>query len=440
MNRLSRLLRLAVSLFLFITLPGLAPYQAAAQAFSSRPIPGVTAVSAVGAAGASARAGIPVLGAPISTLSGTLPLAAPTVSLSASAPSLAAPIAAAAIPAATPVPAQAAALPAAASLETTAERVTRNASADRSGAAARVELDALFTGEAARAATDLAVPASAADGRTTLSRSAAADGPRWVFTSQTPKPAAPRTSLKRTLSVGWLAGTLGVLFTDLGVIVAGLLGWAPHGNYVPPMAGAEPTVLGALVLLTVGSVMAPIAEEILFRAGLQGGLSKVTSKLHLGSFLLPALVTSLVFVAVHETADPVLFAIRLGFAAALSYVFKKEGMLSSMTAHGVFNGLQMLPILFAALHAPWLGLLVLPGALYAARSSWKALKAQQPDIASGALTPKPFTVRHALMFLPVLAFGFLALMPNIYWLAGGIGLAGYLLVKAIAALISRARA
>ena len=234
--------------------------------------------------------------------------------------------------------------------------------------------------------------------------------------------------------MGVLAGTLSVLFTEVSTIVAGLLGWVPHGNYQPPPVGSDPTVAAALALLAGVAVMAPIAEELIFRAGLQGELEKFAEKFRLGTFLLPALATSLIFVAVHETADPVLFAVRFVGAAALSYVFKKEGVLSSMTAHGVFNGLLALPILFAALNAPWLGLLMGPGALYAAYRSWKLLKSQRPDIASGALAPKPFSVRHALMFLPVLAFGYFALMPNIFWLAGGLGLLAYLLAKARAAL------
>lgn len=448
MNLRTRLARLAISLVVALTLPGLAPYQAVAQSFTARPLPAVSAVSAVGTAGASAAAAIPVLGAPASPLSASaLPSppssvlnAAPTAVVLA-APSAAAAASASAAKAASPVTlavtarTSAATTPATESLETATSRVAASADADPSGAATRVPLDALFTGETARPAADLSVAAAATSDRAFLSRSAAADGPRWVFTAKTPKPEAPRTSLKRTLSVGFIAGVLGVVFTDVGVMLAGLLGWVPHGNYVPPMTGPDPTAVGAAVLVVAGSVMAPIAEEIIFRAGLQGGLAKITSKIHLGGFLLPALVTSLVFVAVHETADPVLFAIRFGFAAILSYVFKKEGMLSSMTAHGVFNGLQMLPILFATLNAPWLVLLMIPGAVYAMSRSLKTLKSQQPDIASGALAPKPFTVKHALMFLPVLAFGFLALMPNVYWLAGAVALGVYLLGKAIAAIL-----
>ncbi|HAZ07967.1 MAG TPA: hypothetical protein DCZ01_05450 [Elusimicrobia bacterium] len=416
MNRRARLTRLSVSLFLVLTLPGLAPYQAAAQAFSAHPVAAASAASVAGIAGAVLRVQTPSLGTSVSR---------PTAFALLSAP--------APVPA-VPISPVAAAASAAETLKTGASRVAASADADPSGAAERVELDALFAGEAVKPAADLAVPAAGTAGSALHSRPAAADGPRWVFRDETPapQPRAPRTSLKRTLSVGFLAGTLGVVFTDASQILATLLGWSFHGNYKSPVGSSDPTAAIASLFLVVGSVLAPIAEEIVFRAGLQGGLAKLTGKLHLGTFLLPALAATLVFVAAHETADPVMFAIRFGFAAALSYVFKKEGMLSSMTAHGVFNGLQLLPLLFAALHAPALALLMIPGVLYTAIRSWKLLKSQKSDIDSGALAPKPFQLKHALMFLPLLAIGFIFLMPNLYWLAGGAGLVGYLFVQAAA--------
>lgn len=424
MNLRARPARLFVSLALVLTLPGLAPYQAAAQVFSAHPVSAASAASSA-AAGAVLRVQTPSLGASVSP-----PTAFSLLSAPAPIPAPASPAAAAKT---VPVAAAASAVEA---LETGASRIAASATADPSGPGAQVELDALFTGEPAKPAVDPAVPAAGTAKPELLSRPAAADGPRWVFKNETPAPQtrAPRTSLKRTLSVGFLAGTIGVVFTEASCILAGLLGWSYHGNYQPPMEDSDPTAAIAALFLVVGSVLAPIAEEIVFRAGLQGGLAKLTGKLRLGTFLLPALAATLVFVAAHETADPVMFAIRFGFAAALSYVFKKEGMLSSMTAHGVFNGLQILPILFAALHAPWLALLMIPGVLYTAGRSWKLLKSQKPDIDSGALAPKPFQVKHALMLLPVLAFGFVFLMSNLVWLAGGAGLVGYILVhrKALA--------
>ncbi|MDE2491278.1 MAG: CPBP family intramembrane metalloprotease, partial [Elusimicrobia bacterium] len=338
-------------------------------------------------------------------------------------------------------PASVRASPAARGLDEASERL----SAARGEDASAASLDALYEGAASRAPLGEAVPAAAeaASPAPALAPSAApASGPRWVFRSQAPaSPAAPRTSLKRTLSVGYLTGFLGLLLTQAAAIGAGLLGWVPHSNYHVPFQMAHLTPLGALLILVGGSVMAPIAEEVLFRGGLQGGLSKLTSKLHAGKFWIPALITSAVFVVVHETSDPVLMAVRFGFAFALSRTFHKEGILASMTAHGTFNGLTFLPLILAAFHAPLIvSIASLPLAAYGAWRAWRTLRSQGPEIASGALAPKPFSAKLALLFIPVLLGGFFFVMPNFIWIYGAAALALWLGAKGAAALWRLVRA
>jgi len=428
-----RTARLFVSLSLVLALPGLAPYQATAQTLSARPGASAAASSAAGVAGNSLKAAAPSIQLSVPTFNSAAPLhilSAPAVTL----PVL--PEAGLPLPVEKNDPAACETSPAAQSLETVSSALS--AEKEPGGTSSQVKLNALFSGETTNRAQNL--PASIAEVSIPAFRPlpAAAAGPRWVFRDETPTPpSAPRSSLKRTLSVGFLAGFLSLVVSNAGLAAASHFGWVPHGNYSLPGAEGEPTIAGTCVLLAVVSVLAPIAEEIFFRAGLQGGLSKITSKLHLGSFLLPALVTSAYFISVHETADAVLIAARFVLAGTLSWVFKKEGLLASMATHSVFNGLQALPALFAALHAPILSLLMIPATAYAALKSWKTLKEQKQRILEGTLVYAPFTVKYALIFLPILAAGFFGLMPVSYWLYGILGLVGYLSVKAFAAASRR---
>lgn len=187
--------------------------------------------------------------------------------------------------------------------------------------------------------------------------------------------------------------------------------------------GAEGmTVIQALAIWVGAAIMAPISEEALFRGGLQGTLAKISAKIRLGSFILPAVLTSLIFVALHETSDPVLFGTRFVHAMVLSYVYQKEGILASMAAHGFFNGLLAVSIVLSAVGFPWLGLAVVPLALIFALRSAKFLRRQKPDMASGAVIPKPMTAAMAVAFAAILGLGYLFLMPNIFWALGAVAL------------------
>ncbi|UPT76177.1 MAG: CPBP family intramembrane metalloprotease [Elusimicrobiota bacterium] len=166
--------------------------------------------------------------------------------------------------------------------------------------------------------------------------------------------------------------------------------------------------------------MAPLSEEAIFRGAFQGRLAKLTAKLRMGDFVVPALITSTLFVALHETADPVLFAARMVFALALSYVYKKEGILAAMAAHGIFNGLLAVTVVFAAAGMPILSLAAAPLALWAMWRSIKLLKSQRPDIKSGALTPLPMSGLLSLLFAALLTAGYFFLMPNVFWIIGAV--------------------
>ncbi len=429
---MSRITHFFLSLSLILAAPGLAPYQAAAQTLSAARV--IVPVGSLGRLpmnfGSGTSSPFGSVGVSQGLQAGLIPSLSPSAALT---PVLSAPVSAAASIAAPsalkPVAVQAAASPEKLAAHDQALAVLQTgtnalAAASKTGAEAapQVALDGLFEGSISRPETLAVVGRSAAADSPRLDPAAsrdAAQGPRWVKTFRGPN-AAPATSVKRTLSVGFLAAVIPITITMVAVVVAQLLGYELHPNYRGPDAGATPTILAALALWIGAAVMAPLSEEAIFRGGLQGRLAKLSAKLHLGSFVVPAAITSLIFAAIHETSDPVLFATRVVQAIILSYVYKKEGILASMAAHGFFNGLLALTVVFAALGLPWLALAAVPAAIYFAVKSAKTIRAQKPDIASGALTPKPLSAALAFLFAGLLMLGYLFIMPNIIWPIGAL--------------------
>lgn len=469
MMNLSRALRLALSAAL---LSGSLPLPAAANVGRvAVVVPGASAnVGAAGAARGPALLSGPsglALSAPSLAPSALIPalnahaLAAGPLAAAPVAPALSAPSAApfaapaAGLKAASAAPAAALAAPASAPDHKTVIAGVETAVTELQGAkhngptASPAVLDRLFEGFARREATSdapaVSGSASAAPARLApaSAKSAAADGPRWVLTGE--QPAQPKSSWKRTFSVGYVAAVGSLVATMLIVGVAQALGHVLHPNYASPAEGlSDPSLIQAGVLFVAASIMAPIAEEIIFRAGIQGGLSKVTKFLRLGSFVIPAVLGSLIFVAVHETADPVLFGARLVGALLFAYVYQKEGMLASMAMHFFHNGLLTAPIFAAAIvgalgvggaAAGLLSFGIMGAGLVAAVvyfiKSWKLLRSQREDIKSGALAPKAFTAAHGWWALVLMTLGFNFLMPNPIWLLGAVGIAPWLIYKRI---------
>jgi membrane protease YdiL (CAAX protease family) len=441
---MNRIMRFALSLALILAAPGLAPYQAAAQVFSASrvsvpvvPAGAAAAITGLGGAGAV----LPAASLQPGLIPSLAPSAAPALSAPAAAVSANAAIPALTAPAALKAPAvTAAATPEKAAAPVAALAVLRSgtnslAAAAKTGTAEapRVALDGLFEGAIARPEALAVAGRSAASDSPRLNPSRGpAQGPRWVKSLRGPDE-APATSVKRTLSVGFLAAVVPIAITMVTVVIAQLLGYTLHPNYQGPSAGDVPTILSALAMWVGAAVMAPISEEAIFRGGLQKKLSQLTAKFRLGDFVIPATIASFIFVALHETSDPVLFFTRFVHALILSHVYHKEGILASMAAHGFFNGLLALSVVLSALGLPWLGLAVVPAALFFALRSAKVLRTQKPDIASGALTPKPLTAGLAFLMAGVLALGYFFLMPNIFWIIGAVAL----IVKGIMASQSK---
>lgn len=314
------------------------------------------------------------------------------------------------------------------------ESLTEAARGDASGVQTQTALTNLFNGQTQRPVSELTVPQ--APGGSGLRPGAQLQPARSDSAPKQPgadKPASepkPRSSLARTFKVGLIGAVVPLLITNVAIAVAVALGYQLHPNYSNP--GGEVAGLAAAALFGVmAAVVAPISEEVVFRKGIMGGFRKAFKKVsgEAGAFWIPAILSSLIFVAVHETADPLLFATRFVHSMIISRVFYKEGLPASMVAHGVFNGLLVLPMLLVALLGTTVGgiaaLAVTPAAALLALRFWRQLKAQAPERKSGALVNVEVTRQSAFTMAASLLAAFFLLMPNPIWAAGAIGLAIY---------------
>ena len=264
--------------------------------------------------------------------------------------------------------------------------------------------------------------------------------------SNVAQPDKPRSSLSRSFKIGLVAVAIGFAVNIVvPMAAAAVFGWAPHPNYAGPKVTS--TLADMVKVAAGGSVMAPVAEETIFRAGFMGGLAWLGARLSRGSILtfwLPALISSTVFVLLHETADPVFFGTRLIGSMLLSRVFFKEGLFASIAMHGFNNFLPLgLPLVFmaATLLGPVGGaiaLLAIPiSIILFLFLSFTSLKLDRQDRRDGRIAPYAVTPLRAAALAAILIpgivwmhFGFLSL---ILWVGAAAGLLTYGLIGALRA-------
>lgn len=147
-----------------------------------------------------------------------------------------------------------------------------------------------------------------------------------------------RTGLAEAIGRGVVVG-IGIVLLTAAVVqfeARGLrLPIQPNNPFVynPRLATAPPEALGALVLAVV--VMAPLAEEALFRGLLYGGLRS-----RIGP-VLAALVSAAVFGAAHMNGSLFLPLAVAGLLLALVYE-RSRSLWPSTVAHATLNGLAVL--------------------------------------------------------------------------------------------------
>ncbi|OIO06179.1 MAG: hypothetical protein AUJ52_12665 [Elusimicrobia bacterium CG1_02_63_36] len=264
-----------------------------------------------------------------------------------------------------------------------------------------------------------------------------AQGPPAVSVDAAAVPTSPAMKLSRAIRIGALTA-LAMLALDVAVEAAApALGYVFNSSYaMPEFASPEafsmfgPWVAGLLAkaqMLFMGAFNAPYWEEAAFRAGVIGmsgigatwlvkkavwAAEKLTEKAkRLRPWVLPAAFgiaateAALFFTVLHEVSDPLLISLRVAQALLMSYLYVREGLVSGMVHHGVFNGAALLamPLITgvggAALLGPSLGLAAglaaLTGALWWV-SRGTAAK-ENAAIKAGTLAPYRLSARASKM-------------------------------------------
>jgi membrane protease YdiL (CAAX protease family) len=133
-----------------------------------------------------------------------------------------------------------------------------------------------------------------------------------------------------------------LVFTILSAIARMLEGPTP-----PPSHPAVEMLSGAgglriFLLYMLASVAAPIVEEIMFRGVLYGHLrSAVLPRVRVGSMVVAALASSVVFAVIHPQG--VLFVPALGGLAVAFCIYRemRGSLIAPMVAHGINNAVTM---------------------------------------------------------------------------------------------------
>jgi membrane protease YdiL (CAAX protease family) len=133
-----------------------------------------------------------------------------------------------------------------------------------------------------------------------------------------------------------------VAFAILSALVKAL-----EGPTAPPSHPAVELLGGAggmrlFLLYMLASVAAPIVEEIMFRGVLYGHLrSAVLPRVRVGSMVVAAIVSSVVFAIIHPQG--VLFVPALGGLAIAFCAFRelRGSLIAPMVAHGINNAVTL---------------------------------------------------------------------------------------------------
>jgi membrane protease YdiL (CAAX protease family) len=129
--------------------------------------------------------------------------------------------------------------------------------------------------------------------------------------------------------------------------ILSLIAQAISGEQAPPSHPAVEMLGGAgalevVLLFTLASVMAPIVEEIAFRGFLYGHLrSVVAPRARFASAMVAAVVSSVIFAAIHPQGlmfVPALGGLAVGFCL---YREMRGSLIAPMVAHGINNAFTL---------------------------------------------------------------------------------------------------
>ena len=191
----------------------------------------------------------------------------------------------------------------------------------------------------------------------------------------------PPRGAARSVLVGVASGAVAIVASALlataSRYVLQALGYPADGSAQQPLmdgisswVSGNPAVAVPLVFLVIG-LITPVAEEILFRGGIFGGLhrlfSAVSTRLSRGrkagvtgdgpeparrtggraAFVLSAGLSSVLFASLH--LEPVIFLSIFTLAVGLCWLRSRGGLLAPIAAHATFNSFTVAVLVLSGL-------------------------------------------------------------------------------------------
>ncbi|MFA6028278.1 MAG: CPBP family glutamic-type intramembrane protease [Elusimicrobiota bacterium] len=208
---------------------------------------------------------------------------------------------------------------------------------------------------------------SAADDESSVVAAAATPSPSALAapvsdaSSQTPVPTPAEgraPSLSRAVKLGLVLAGVQLLLEYALPFVASWLGIALPAARVRASSGFAAVALPASAYVTYflkGALVAPLIEELIFRAGLMEFLTGIFAKLGLGKAApwLSGALTSVAFVAQHAgVVHPAWIAVYLAGALLYAFSYQHEGLASSLAMHGFHNLFYQAQVLMTGLYGP----------------------------------------------------------------------------------------
>ncbi|MCF7855280.1 MAG: CPBP family intramembrane metalloprotease [Candidatus Pacebacteria bacterium] len=159
-----------------------------------------------------------------------------------------------------------------------------------------------------------------------------------------PLPSEPKHFFKVSLGILLVVYPMSILLTYLAMKG---LHWVGYESPIPPIIdflAGEPSALTLISVTVVGVLIAPVAEEVLFRLVLYECLLR-------SPLVAPGVVTSMLFALLHETPVqmPALFVLGM----VLQYARRRTGTLwAPIVLHAMYNGASMVFLLLAGTDLP----------------------------------------------------------------------------------------
>ncbi len=187
----------------------------------------------------------------------------------------------------------------------------------------------------------------------------------------------------------------------------------------------------AFRFLIRGGLLAPIAEEAIFRGAFLGSGWALLRRIRIpnaAAFWCAAIPVSLLFVCLHETANPTFIWIRMSGALALAWVYRIGGLRAAVAMHAIGNSFWA-SLIIADTFFGYDGMLAVIA--LAAMIGCTSLRRSQSDFSTGREPAPELEARPALSMALILLAGSLSVGGSPLYTLAAVGLLGWSAVRLI---------